>query len=367
MSSRAKGDEALLQEVLQESLPVRERAEAFVTRLKRRGFEGSYELCKRTLELMRFLVNARRWRTAEELLRVVRALGRRLIRARPGELVVGNVVRRVLHLIKEEYVTLLREENGETDSFNLMPGRPEVDFSEEVKGNLRAAAVEGVSEMIVEIENAMVPICEQALDHIHSDETILVYGHSGSVCQFLKAARRKRIFRVLVSESSRAHSGHLMAKHLATSDSLVSGDMKIATTLIPDSNIFAVMARVNKVVIGTRAVMADGGILADVGTHMLALAAKHHSVPVICVTALYKLCPLFANDRDSFIDLQSPGETLSYADLGATSQNVQVVSPNCDHVPADLIDLFITNNGAHQPSYVYRLLSEHYTEVGDAL
>ena len=40
------------------------------------------------------------------------------------------------------------------------------------------------------------------------------------------------------------------------------------------------MSRVNKVIIGTDRVLANGGLMAVSGTHALALAAKHHSVPV---------------------------------------------------------------------------------------
>jgi translation initiation factor eIF-2B subunit beta len=29
-------------------------------------------------------------------------------------------------------------------------------------------------------------------------------------------------------------------------------------------------------------------------------------------------------------------------------------------VPPDLVSLFVTNTGGHQPSYIYRLLSEMY-------
>lgn len=54
----------------------------------------------------------------------------------------------------------------------------------------------------------------------------------------------------------------------------------ISTTLIPDTAVFAMMSRVNQVVIGTHSVMANGGLKAVCGTQNLALAAKHHSVPV---------------------------------------------------------------------------------------
>ena len=49
------------------------------------------------------------------------------------------------------------------------------------------------------------------------------------------------------------------------------------------------MSRVNKVLIGTHSVMADGGLKAACGTHTLALAAKHYSVPVFINNIIYYL------------------------------------------------------------------------------
>jgi translation initiation factor eIF-2B subunit beta len=66
-----------------------------------------------------------------------------------------------------------------------------------------------------------------------------------------------------------------MATRLASS--------KIQTTVIPDSGVFAMMSRVNKVIIGTNSVMADGGLRAPSGVQSVALAAKHYSVPVITI------------------------------------------------------------------------------------
>lgn len=54
----------------------------------------------------------------------------------------------------------------------------------------------------------------------------------------------------------------------------------IETAVIPDTAIFAIMSRINKVIIGTHTVMANGGLRAASGVHTIALAAKHYSVPV---------------------------------------------------------------------------------------
>ena len=57
---------------------------------------------------------------------------------------------------------------------------------------------------------------------------------------------------VIVAECAPYYHGQILATSLAAS--------KIPTTLIPDSAIFAVMSRVNKVIIGTHTILANGGL-----------------------------------------------------------------------------------------------------------
>lgn len=63
--------------------------------------------------------------------------------------------------------------------------------------------------------------------------------------------------------------------------SMSLGKSNIQTTVIPDSSVFATMSRVNKVIIGTHTVMADGSLRAKCGTRIVSATAKHFSVPVI--------------------------------------------------------------------------------------
>jgi translation initiation factor 2B subunit (eIF-2B alpha/beta/delta family) len=44
-----------------------------------------------------------------------------------------------------------------------------------------------------------------------------------------------------------------------------------------------------KVIIGAHAVMANGGVIAAVGSHMVALAAHHHAVPFVVLAGLHKV------------------------------------------------------------------------------
>jgi translation initiation factor 2B subunit (eIF-2B alpha/beta/delta family) len=51
-----------------------------------------------------------------------------------------------------------------------------------------------IIELAEELDNLVGPVCEQAQEHIHNDECVLVYGHSPLLEAFLKAAARKRRF-----------------------------------------------------------------------------------------------------------------------------------------------------------------------------
>jgi len=216
---------------------------------------------------------------------------------------------------------------------------------------LKASIIEGINELIEELKNLYRNIAEQAIEHIHSNEVIMTFGHSQTVAEFLKAAARKRKFEVVVVESGPSLVGHQTALELSQAG--------ISTTLIPDAAIFSMMARVNKVIITTHAVMANGGLVAITGTHMLAVAAKHHSVPLMVCTGLYKLSPLYPYDQDTFNDCISPGSVIRFENADELS-DVHIDCPAFDYIPPELVDLFVTNIGGHNPSYIYRLLVEYY-------
>ncbi|GAM28840.1 hypothetical protein SAMD00019534_120160 [Acytostelium subglobosum LB1] len=216
---------------------------------------------------------------------------------------------------------------------------------------LKSSVLEQIADLIEELKVLHKSISEQYKEHIHANEVIMTLGCSRTVEEFLKEAGRKRKFGVIVVETAPSLEGHTTALNLSKAG--------IDTTLISDSAIFAMMSRVNKVIIGTHAVMANGGLIATSGTHMLAVAAKYHSVPVMVCTGLYKLCPLYAYDQDTYNDYGSPNAYLAFKEAEHLEQ-VHSYNPNFDYIPPELVSLFVTNIGAHNPSYIYRLLQEYY-------
>ncbi|KAJ9073383.1 GCD complex subunit gcd7 [Entomophthora muscae] len=365
--------------------------ENLISKLKRRQVIGSWSVSTETLLVLRQVISVSKWNNVRALLDDIAHIGHRLVTAQPQELAVGNIVRRVLHMIREEYKVHLKEleedkdgQNG-TDSdpstcdeaslrvgtttsaptvasmFTLMGG---IDFTEEAMDYSRSVytfkptVIQEITEMIDELVNIYSNIAGHALEQINSSEIIMTSGKSRTVIEFLKAAARERQFQVIVVDSSSKEETLDLAKSLVA--------VGITTTIVPHAAIFAIMSKVNKVILGTHAVMANGGLIAVSGTQSIAAAAHYHSTPVVVLTGLYKLSPLFPMDHELLNICVSPSTVTNYAD-GDIVEHVEVVAPYFDYVAPELVSLFITNVGGHPPSYLYRLITENYDPIDSHL
>lgn len=363
--------------------------ENLIFKLKRRQIVGSWNVSTETLLVLRQIVSVSKWNNVRALLEDITHIGHRLVTAQPQELAVGNIVRRVLHMIREEYKVYVKEmeETGtqyEADSkfptpdekmqrnnvmatpavasmFTLMGGNDvaeeTIDYSRSVY-TFKPTVIQEITDMIDELVNIYPNISGHALEQINSSEIILTRGKSRTVVEFLKAAAKERQFQVIVVESSSKDETLELAKGLISAG--------ITTTIVPHAAVFAIMSRVNKVILGTHAVMANGGLIAVSGTQSIAAAANYHSIPVVVCTGLYKLSPLFPMDHELLNLCVSPSSVTNYAD-GDIVEHVEVVAPYFDYVAPELVSLFITNVGGHPPSYLYRLITENYDPIDSHL
>ena len=219
---------------------------------------------------------------------------------------------------------------------------------------LKPDLIEELNSLTDEVKQSASTISDMAVQHVYAGEVILTYGLSGTVVAFLKAAARvKRRFEVMVVETAPDCSGHAQAMALS------SEPFPIETTVIADSAVYALMPAVNKVIIGCHAVMANGSLLLQSGGYNICLAASCHSVPVVVLTGLHKLSVLYSHGDDRFNVQQAPSHVLQYGTLTA-SPHVRINNPLHDEVAVDYVSLLITNEGGHNPSYIYRLLSDRY-------
>jgi len=323
--------------------------------------KGSYILTIKTLQLFKNIINNYKWVNAAELLKIIRAQGIILESTLPHEVSIATMTRRFLKLIREEFVSLQISQYSDDAQASLSLHKlvtqnseceNNLDFNAPQIG-LKEALIDHIQEIETELETTSDNITAQAKEHVHSSEVILTIGQSQSVENFLKRAIKERQnLTIIIAECAPACKGHDLAANIAAPN--------IDIVVIPDSAIFAMMSRVNKVIIGTHSVVANGGLRAACGTYAVALAAKHYSVPVIVLTPMYKLLPIHvcSYEQASFNLVGCAEDILSYNSLATRTS--KIYNPIFDYVPPELVTLFISNIGGHAPSYVYRLLTELY-------
>ena len=220
--------------------------------------------------------------------------------------------------------------------------------------DLRAEVITGIEEIIEELDQVDDQIAGYALDHIHSNEIILTYTSSITIQKFLLKAAGKRKFTVIHAEAF-PNNHHATYRTIVgpskedSEDNMTAEKFQkpltaagITVILIPDAAVFALMSRVNKVILGTHVVLANGGLVAAAGAKTIAKAAKMHRTPVVVITGVYKLSPIYPFDFDSLIEYGDAGKVFGYEDADLVDK-VDVENPLFDYVPAELVDLYITN------------------------
>ncbi|TFY57004.1 hypothetical protein EVJ58_g7292 [Rhodofomes roseus] len=343
-----------------------------------RQIVGSREAALETVLVLRQVVAKARFSNIDQLVSLLREVGKRLAEAQPKEHTVGNVVRKVLHNIREEYNTAAKgaaaapTRNVFSISKFVLQGQPrkqviapkseatislrenDPDEPDSFAKALKPVLMEAIQDVLDELETVYDNVSKTAKDHIHSDEIILTIGHSKTVEAFLKSAGHYRNYTVIVAETGPSYSGHEMATSLSNAG--------ISTFLVPDSSIYAIMSRVNKVIIGAHAILANGGMFAITGSLLAATAARAHSTPVVVCTGQFKLTPAWNLYHDyGALDFADPSSVLGYEE-GLLVDKVDVINPYYDYVGPELVDVFITNDGDHPPSSIYRLVKESYDD-----
>lgn len=340
--------------------------ESFVSKLRRKQVSGSYNTAIATCKFLMRVTSISRWGTAAEFITLIHGIGKRINDSQPREFAVSNIVRRVLAIVRDE-VNVKEDGNPSapvnTSMFQLLvTNKNDKDVEKNgggkvnEKSDLRSVIIQGIRDLMDEIQAVHENIAEMTLDLIHDNEILLTpTPGSSTVLNFLLKASTKRKFTVLVAEAypNDIEVCHGFAKKLAQAG--------IETVIIPDSTVFAVMSRVGKVLVGTRNVFVNGGCVTAAGVATVCECAKEHRTPVFAVAGLYKFSPCYPFDRNSLIEVGNSGKVLSYDDSDLVGK-CEVTNPLYDYVIPDNIDIYITNIGGFSPNFIYRIILDNYSQ-----
>ncbi|KOS23138.1 putative translation initiation factor eIF-2B subunit beta [Escovopsis weberi] len=427
--------------------PLEASVECLISLLKRRQIKGPEPCAIATAHILLQVVAKSKWNDVDGLLNNVSKTGRRLLEAVPNELVVGNIVRRVLGLIRDEASEDRNDGGDDTASeaptpttelpptglaqhwpavssfarrdrdgpgtgtgtgsiassttaasprirpglvssyssvsvakslFHLLSASPPTDgdvspfrtsgaSTPTWRGNtsqvhaLRSEVINGIEEIMDEIGQVDDQIAAAADAQIHPGDYVLVHQPSPTVERFVLRAAQKRSFTVLISVAPPRgrHPDVGPTQHAAFRKKLAAAGVPALN--VANSGLTAYMSRVNKVIIGAHAIVANGGVLADAGAAAIARAASEQGRAVFALGGIYKLSPETPFDESSLIEWGDSSTFVSFAD-GPMVSGVEIRTALTELVPAELIDTYITNLGAHVRDHLSSLITDHYKQ-----
>ena len=347
----------------------------------------SIETAKLLKEIIEYSIDKKLVTYHEDLLNLIKHLGRSFIAMDQLQFSIGNIVKRILFIIREEVdkLTSFRENNLDSQSnlkklsnvtsLNLltdyknikMMTRKDSKVEEEQEKKVSLSNIEkitpemknnillNIEDLISELDLTTELINAKTNKHINENEVILTANHSDQLEDFFIECSKKKKFKVYIAESSPSLNGFIQAKNLIKKG--------IDTTIIEDTEIYSIIPKITKVIIGTRAIVANGGLISYNGVYNICLFANMFNIPVIVVGGSFKLTPLYIFGHDTYNDFLSPdvifGKDINFQ---GDISNIRFNTPGYDYVPPELITIYVTNYGSQNPANIYRLFMEFYSQ-----
>ncbi|MGA8548286.1 MAG: S-methyl-5-thioribose-1-phosphate isomerase, partial [Mycobacterium sp.] len=124
----------------------------------------------------------------------------------------------------------------------------------------------------------------------------------------------------------------------------------------PDGAAAAAMARglVDCVLVGADRIAANGDVANKIGTYGLAIAARHHNVPLVVVAPSSTVDMSLATGAEIAIEEREPDELRTFSGTTITPPDADVFNPAFDVTPAELITAVVTEHGRYRNRGVHR-------------
>ncbi len=192
-----------------------------------------------------------------------------------------------------------------------------------------------------------------ASKRIEDGDVILTNSYSLYVKKTLKKVKESgKNISVIVPESRPGSEGIKLAEEIAREG--------FDVTLIVDSAVRYVMKEVDKVLLASEAIAANGALINKVGTSLIALAAYEARVRVFVVSSTLKFSPeTFFGEIVEIVEAD-PYTLLSKEKVEEWRGRVKVKAPLFDVTPPEYIDAIVTERGLIAPQVVVMLIREIY-------
>ena len=328
----------------------------FELQMRRREIYNSHAVAVATVHLIQGALAKAPSNAVEQSIRLV---CRQLKHHFPRNVIIVNVCETVIMRLQQEIQATPPTSKGKDTAISRSTSRSFLDMMfvkcpEDwyATSELKTRMEEVLGDLIGELSSSYDGIAKSAHNFLSSHDVVLTVGLSKSILKFLSSAGGN--VTVMVPERAPVYDGVLMAEKLRTQG--------VKVVVIPDSAVFAVMPKVDRVIVSANAVLANGGIVSCALTHALALAAKRYVRPFIALYWQLKLTKTMPGPGKEFTSLMQPSNVMACDQ--ASRSDLVVINPEGDYIPPELITLMINEDGPHCPADVFsRVQANFYNDM----
>lgn len=374
--------------------------------LKRRQINGPDACAVATAHILLHVVAKSKWSNVDQLLERVQNVGRKLVLARPQELVIGNVVRRVLGLIRDEAeedrggnmddsmsdISNLPGDEPQTpigstsplpatrppprigtltstgsfhvpqSMFNLLVDSPK--YGSSAMGSpfqrnsgastpishaqvsnisaLRSEVIDGIEEIKDEIGQVDDQIASFAEVQIHPGHFVLVYKPNATVEKFLLGAAKRRKFTVLIAGGELSNEGAAATEENIPYASLRKQLGKFGVTSIVLAG-SGITAYMARVNMVVLSAQAITANGAVVADGGAYVVARAAREYNKTVVVLGGVFKLCPEDEPDLDALVDSGNPMSLVDYEGSMVEIDVEATTAEYITPDLVDIYVTN------------------------
>lgn len=246
---------------------------------------------------------------------------------------------------------------------NLMKTVDEmVQYVDSYKGDDIIEYIERMAaEVIVRQLNYEKQLGKFGAELIEDGDTILTHCHSGALAGAGFGGRALSVIRTAHESGKKIHvftsetRPYLQGARITAYELMKWG---IPHTLITDgmSGYLMRLNKIQKIVVGSDRIAANGDLLNKIGTYMHALAAKENKVPFYTATSSHTIDYNLSNGMDAKVEFRNEDEVTSLNGQRIALEGTRALYPSFDVTPNELIAGIITEKGVMTKPYGESLL-----------
>lgn len=304
--------------------PMNTNAAEILRRIENLEVKGAYLITAAALDCLVLRAQEVAEAAAPDPGRQLRQLARRLMAAQPSMACVANAC-----------------------AYVLVPLSPDVSAAEVARTTgVRAEAFRN------RLDQAQQAVVAHGPGLIEPDDVVLMHSYSGTLLAIFTAAwEAGRHFQVIATESRPYSEGRFMAARLV--------ERGIPCTLVTEAALADIATRASKAMVGADSLLATGGVVNKMGTHLLALACQARGVPLFAAASTLKFSTASLRGQAAGL-LERPDDVAIVGPELGGKPGLRVVNRLFEVTPAHLFTGIITERGVVAPQAVAALYDKEF-------